>query len=208
MLRLGSLDDIKLFKEDLFERLKEPSFRISRSNVTLPNGQLKQCKIRWLQSNNISAFGIYLWKPKGENRWGVWLFVRQSGASSGLTPCVEINFPKVTAYRNRRELNIAGRVLCDDTGRCYIAHRGGLGGGRRVVSRISFRASIQNFEYSQFHSKDNRVHEAFVLGAVDDPSLFKQLHAYAIECVRIRQSASKPSPDFEHVASVTPPPPA
>lgn len=86
----------------------------------------------------------------------------------------------------------AGRIVKDEHGKLFLAHKGGLGGGRNPVSIAKFNAAYRNANihtvlYPAQHGTKLRKQQKFhIFGPVDSASLPTQLVRFVDEAQRIR----------------------
>lgn len=198
MFHLGSVQDVRRLKSTLLKRIKADQEELRVVDLTVPGGVLRDVDLHCLPIGREHPLGVFRWNPKGVRRSGFWLVLPSDRDQSMLGPAIEINFADDAGLRT------GGRVLRDDTGRLYIAHKGGLGGGRRVMSREEFEGRVHGFEPTEFAIDGKRKDRAFILAAVDAPDLFRRLWSYAAECARLRQVASGPTLPPPDLSKFTP----
>lgn len=94
-------------------------------------------------------------------------------------PAIEINIPI------RRLLSCNGQVVKDKKGDLYLAHKGGLGGGKYSVPVSAFSDLIRGFEREEIKDASKLV-LLFVLGRIDPTRLPIRLPDFVREAARIR----------------------
>lgn len=105
----------------------------------------------------------------------------ESGSSSIV---VEINSPFEGINRH-----IGGVFIKDNTGRLYLAHRGGVGGGRPGIGKAAFLASIEPEKITSFQDGDE-VSEAVLIGAVDAADFPESLAAFVRKVGQFKEGIS------------------
>jgi hypothetical protein len=96
-------------------------------------------------------------------------------------PSIEINVP------TRRTLHTFTQIVADDDGELYLAHRGGLGGGKYSVGPGPFGALIDGFEREVVQDGENERF-LFILGSISRPNeLLSTLSEFVHEAERIRE---------------------
>lgn len=95
-------------------------------------------------------------------------------------PAIEINIPI------RRLLGCNGQVVEDENGGIYLAHKGGLGGGKYSVKASAFSDLIRGFEREEVEDGKETL-LLFILGRIAPTELPNRLAAFVREAVRIRE---------------------
>lgn len=147
-----------------------------RSVLTLstPGGQIPGAHIFYRDDLDIwSHVATKLWN---ENRY----FCGFGSGRPNWQPAIEINIPV------GRHMNCNGQVVENDDGDMFLAHKGGLGGGRYSVAAAPFADVIQGFEREEVRDGERQM-RVFVLGRLEADHLPDRLADYVREAVRIRQ---------------------
>ena len=92
--------------------------------------------------------------------------VQDPSKSSNLSITCEINFPKES--KNRR---VAGLFIRDNEGNVYITHNGNLRGGKKGVSRASFRKFVPHDQFVYITPEDGEEFQNILIGRLEDPEL-------------------------------------
>lgn len=154
-----------------------------RRTVTFPgtHGPIKDAEVIWrkhegfwallqdLPTRYWCAYGITLGPRSGE-----------------LNIDVEINPPHQGINRS-----VYGQIVADEAAQCYLAHKGGLGGGRGgTVTIEDFWRSFQNPE-RQFVTwkEDSRQAKMHIVRKIGSPQLLQKLSYFIREAHRIRRLA-------------------
>ncbi|MGE0279367.1 MAG: hypothetical protein AB7P20_01965 [Rhizobiaceae bacterium] len=95
-------------------------------------------------------------------------------------PSIQINVPAV------RTLHCNGQVVQNRRGELYLAHKGGLGGGKYSVRASDFADLIRGFEREVVGDGDTSI-ELFVLGRIEENQLPSRLSEFVHEAERIRR---------------------
>ncbi|ESZ61459.1 hypothetical protein NL532_23030 [Mesorhizobium sp. C120A] len=95
-------------------------------------------------------------------------------------PAIEINIPV------KRLLGCNGQVVEDENGDLYLAHKGGLGGGKFSVSASAFSDLIRGFEREQVQDGKKPL-PLFILGRIVPTALPAKLPNFVREAFRIRE---------------------
>jgi hypothetical protein len=116
--------------------------------------------------------------------WKRWQFCYGIGVAPGpvQVPTIEINFAA-------RQINrySTGRILVDEAGNIYLAHKGELKGGRTgVVDTRSFERLVSGFSKQQALWPNGKVERLFVIGAIGELGFTKRLQAFVGEAQRLR----------------------
>ncbi|MBP2301890.1 hypothetical protein [Azospirillum picis] len=161
-----------------------PGHEIVVRRLTWPGGAFDQAELYWRPREKLWAY--FSEEPEGgQPRWLCW-FGREIGESGQtIGPSIEINLPLDPGNRQ-----IAGRSLVDASGKLYLGHKGGLGGGRGGQMRMEeFAARIKGFVREPILLPGDREDRVFVVGALEDPDFLIRLRAYVQECARLRAFA-------------------
>jgi hypothetical protein len=136
----------------------------------------------WCQPNG--RLWAYLAKDPIDKRCHCW-FGASLTPGRVQTPTIEINFDEKQEQRY-----LTGRLLADESGNFYLAHKGELKGGRRsVVTAGRFENSIKGFSKHDVTWSDGRLERLFVIGAIDNPSFVSRLSSFVNEARRLKQLA-------------------
>lgn len=85
---------------------------------------------------------------------------------------------------------LTGRILIDESGNIYLAHKGELKGGRTgVVSAQAFEQLIRGFSKQDAVWPDGSIERLFVIGAIGALDFVKRLRAFVGEAHRLRTIA-------------------
>ena len=108
--------------------------------------------------------------------------------SKNLSMICQINFPKDKPWQNT-----AGAFVKDDAGKIFVAHTGGIGGGKKGVGPALFK------EYSKFKreyakGRGGKMQELVLITSLDDKDLISNLGKFVKEIRNIKlQQKSKPN---------------
>ena len=170
MYRLGEVED----KQNLYNQLVgifNDGTHLQKM-ITTPGGAFNGT-IFWFKIPGIWAFlhsdDDVFWCSFG---------VKYPEENVPVTMDVEINLSRTERPR-RGAAVLEGNNL-------YLAHRGGLGGGRAVVSIENFRNRIRDFAAQDVEGTQLTY---FILGPVGGENFLSDLKNYVSECRRLRQEA-------------------
>lgn len=185
MLYAISPDDLAEFHADLSSTMSGIGSRVIVRTLTTPGGQVRNAELSWWDDPGIWAY--FSAEPYKDQRWLCWYGIDPGVTGKPLSPAIEINLSIDPTYKQ-----VSGRSLVDPvTGNFYLGHRGGLGGGRGGQMTVSdFAHKIRGFGRDTIRLGD-REEELFVIGALDEAGFRSRLHAYVLECVRLRKAARK-----------------
>ena len=93
---------------------------------------------------------------------------------------IEINIPTA------RLMSCNGQIVEDEDGSLFLAHKGGLGGGKYSVQRAHFVNLIRGFEREPVQDGNEEL-QLYVLGQLSNEELPERLPAYVEEANRIRE---------------------
>lgn len=100
----------------------------------------------------------------------------------GHTIVAEINPPKSGIDRR-----ISGAILSDRSGQIYLAHRGGVGGGRKGIGKQAF---MSWYPGAISHVRDgDQISEMIIIDALDSPDLLKKLAAFTTNASTFKEVA-------------------
>lgn len=167
------------------DQLSRSGRKIHRK-LSTPGGPY-QGPVFW--NSQLKLWSLLSRADRGSNRYVFW-FGTEPDREQPFPPSIEINFHKRLANGAAY-----GRVLRDQNGAYWIAHKGGLGGGRASLSMDDFNRVIQGFVRQEVEWSDqSRVENLYILGRVGSTDLLKRLQAYVGEAERLRAIARR-SPD-------------
>ncbi|MEH2566685.1 hypothetical protein [Bradyrhizobium sp. AZCC 2289] len=134
-----------------------------------------------LQYRSDDQLWSYMWWSE---EWKRWQFCYGIDVAPGpvQVPTIEINFAARQIDRY-----LTGRVLVDEAGNTYLAHKGELKGGRTgVVDARSFEQQVNGFSKQQALWPNGKVERLFVIGAIGQLGFTKRLGAFVSEAQRLR----------------------
>lgn len=166
----------------LRSHLREGS-ELVRRTVTFPgtHGPIKDAEVVWRKREE---FWVYF-QELPTRYWCA--FGTCSGLpSETLNISVEINPPREGVNRF-----VYGQIVRDEAGEYYLAHKGGLGGGRGGTVRIDefwrlFREPVLQTVTWEEKGLQTRMH---IVGRIGSPELYQGLHHFVHEAERIRHLA-------------------
>ncbi len=94
----------------------------------------------------------------------------------------EINPPYTGLDRQR-----AGLFVQSDNGTIYLAHSGGVAGGKPGVGRTAFLKYYGLETLDKVHWPDQQVTEHIIIAALDDPELFQQVAAFVYRVAEFKR---------------------
>ena len=145
-----------------------------------PADKIDEARLRYRPADRLWSF---VWWSEEKERWEFNYGTDIAGPTQ--VPVIEIN---IAATQTQRYMT--GRVLIDEAGNTYLAHKGELKGGRTgVVDSQSFEQHIDGFSKQEALWPDDKIERLFVIGAIGQPSLIPRLRAFVSEAQRLRALA-------------------
>ena len=157
--------------------------KVVKRTVTFPgtHGPIKNAEVIWRKR---SDFWV-CFQNLSTRYWCAYGTCRGS-ADKTLNIGVEINPPRQGLNRNVR-----GQIVKDEAGEYYLAHKGGLGGGRGGSVTIAdfWKLFDQQKLKTVTWKEDGRHAKMHIIGRIGKPELYKGLGHFVGEADRIRDLA-------------------
>jgi hypothetical protein len=160
-------------REALHRAFRRDSQR-ARLTLSTPDGQIKAAEI--LVRPDLDVWAYFAPRINRRGQWLIWFGIGKPHWQAS----IELNIP------SRRTLHTYTQILSNDNGELYLAHKGGLGGGKFSVGPGPFGDLINGFDREAV-SDNEKTKEYFILGRFAEPiTLLQNVSEFVHEAERIR----------------------
>ncbi len=185
MLSVCGSNRVKNLRHDLKSLFAPQVVEVLRRRLSTPGGPIPDASLMWRK--DVGLWAYFHPEPFKGRRWPCWYGTDPGKTGKTLGPSIEINLPL-----DPNDRVTAGRSLVDEDRRLYLAHKGGLGGGRDGHMKMAeFAQRIRGFVPEPVLHADEREEHVFVIGALDEGDFLWRLASYVRECERLRAWAKK-----------------
>jgi hypothetical protein len=174
MFRLSHQRQEAFLAQRAIQRAFQPHATKSIQTLSTPGVVIRDATV--LVRRDLNLWAYFRDQPNERGALFCWFGVGEPGWQA----TIEINIP------THRTLSSYTQLVTDMDGEIYLAHKGGLGGGKFTVSPGVFSDLINGFEREKVRDGRHEL-EYFVLGRISEPrQLLKRIKTFVDEAKRIR----------------------